>query len=755
MSAMLASLVFSCVISQDLKPVQVVPRPQMVWDLPGKEFVFLPGTKILTRERPQSLHHLIELVERCIGEEPEIVGELLDRQDKPVVMLSKSSTLPPEGYRVHSEFNDLVINYADDAGLFYAVQSIRQMLPADIEDSQSVRKEWSLPAIRLEDYPRFEWRGMLLDESRHFFGTEHVKRVIDWLAMHKMNVFHWHLTDDGGWRMQVDKYPLLTEIGAWREDTDGVWPAGFHNYGNIRMHIDRSQGKRYGGFYTKDQIREIVAYAADRYVTVVPEIEMPGHSLPALVAYPELACDGTEPHAEKGGSNTNAYCAGKESTFEFLEDVLDETLELFPSEFIHIGADELYKGHWQNCASCQKRIEEENLGNENELQSYFVRRIEKYLVSKGRRLIGWDEILEGGLSDQATVMSWRGEAGGIAAAKAGNDVVMTPTSHSYFDYSYEAIPTRIVFDWNPVPAQLTEEEGKHVLGGQANVWTEWIATTDRMEFMLFPRILATAESLWTHKENTEWSDFNARMLRYFERLDMIDVKYHMPAPTVDFTAAVFQNQATVTASTVEGTPFTLRYTTDGTDPDGDSRKYEGPITVSDQTIVSFALVNSRGDAGEVVKVECVKQAPTSQSGLVPGLNYTSYLGSWTSIPDFSQLKWDFEGPADEINIDKRPRDEQFAILFKGFIKIEQEGVHRFRLGSDDGSYLKIAGAKVVNHDGLHGHTVKEGAVRLTPGVYPLEVGYFQAGGGKSLELQVQLPGGEWMSAPAGLYFRKD
>lgn len=726
----------------------------MVWDLPGSDFEFLPGTTVLTRETPGSLHHLTELIEFCIGERPEVVREIQGRQSVPVVMLMKSEQLPPEGYRLHAEDMDLVINYADDAGLFYAVQSLRQMLPPDIEDPRTSRKDWSLPAIRLEDAPRFAWRGLLLDESRHFFGVDYIKRIIDWLAMHKMNVFHWHLVDDGGWRMEVENYPLLTEIGAWREDTNGVWPAGFHNYGNIRMIVDRSQGKRYGGFYTQDEIREIVAYAADRYVTVVPEIEMPGHSLPALVAYPELGCDGIEAHPEKGGSNTNAYCAGKESTFKFLEAVLDQTLELFPSEYIHIGADELFKGHWQGCASCQKRIKDEGLKDEAELQSYFVKRIEKYLIEKGRKLVGWDEILQGGLAPEATVMSWRGEAGGIAAAKQGHDVVMTPTSHSYFDYSYEQISTERVFNWNPVPAALTDEEAKHVLGGQANVWTEWIATQDRLEYMIFPRILATAESLWTNKENTTWEGFNKRLLNYFERLDTMEVAYHMPAPVVDFSAAVFQETATVSATAVEGTPFTLRYTTDGSDPDGKANAYTGPITVDKSTTVSFALVNKNGQAGDVVRVECVKQQPVDATGLEEGLNYTSYFGTWQAVPDFSKLDWDFEGPADEINIDKRPREANYAILFRGFIRIETEGVHRFRLGSDDGSYLKIAGAKVVNHDGLHGHTVKEGAVRLVPGVYPLEVGYFQAGGGMSLELQVQLPGGEWMPAPNALFLRR-
>ncbi|MCH7945754.1 MAG: beta-N-acetylhexosaminidase, partial [Armatimonadetes bacterium] len=529
---MLSLLAFAVVAAQ--QPVlSVIPLPQSITALKGARFPFEPGMVILATEDSPALAHLEALIRFCTGESPKVVQSLNRRNSGPVITIQASETLREEGYRLFAEGTDMVVQYGGDAGLFYAIQSMRQLLPDEVEMKQPPNGvDWSIRAVRIEDRPRFSWRGMHLDVSRHFFDVQFIKRYIDYIAMHKMNVFHWHLVDDGGWRMQSQMYPLLTEVGAWRAGNAGEW-----SYSDIRMLFDPGEKPRYGGFYTQDEIREVVLYAADRYVTVVPEIEMPGHTTPSIVAYPYLGCDGVPPHEEQGRTNTNVYCPGKETTFEFLEDVLAETMELFPSKYIHIGGDEVYKGRWENCPMCRQRMESEGLVDVDELQSYFIKRIGKFLNENGRKLVGWDEILEGGLAPEATVMSWRGEAGGVAAAKAGHDVVMSPTSHSYFDYSYDAISTEHVYGWDPVPDELTEEEGKHVLGGQANVWTEWIPTPERAEFMVFPRMLATAEVLWTQKENKDWDGFSGRMMKYFGRLDAMGAAYHMPAPQVEFTAA--------------------------------------------------------------------------------------------------------------------------------------------------------------------------------------------------------------------------
>jgi hexosaminidase len=643
----------------------------------------------------------------------------------------------------------MVISFGGDAGLFYAVQTLEQLLPVDNRVVRSVEPIWSIPAVRIVDKPRFQWRGMHLDVSRHFFDVRFIKRYIEYIAMHKMNVFHWHLIDDGGWRMETRKYPLLTSVGGWRAGGPGQW-----SYTDIRMLFDTSERPRYGGFYTQDEIREVVKYAAERYVTVVPEIELPGHTTPSIVVYPDLGCDGVAPPLEKGRTNTNVYCAGKEGTFMFLEDVLTETMELFPSRWIHIGGDEVNKAYWSQCPQCQKRMSDEGLRNVDELQSYFIKRIERFLVSKGRRLVGWDEILEGGLAPEATVMSWRGVEGGIAAAKSGHDVVMSPTSHCYFDYSYATTPTEHVYGWEPVPASLTAEEGRHVLGGQANVWTEYIPTVERCEYMIFPRMLATAEVLWTPVARRDWDSFSSRLMRYFGRLDAMGAVYQIPAPTVGYTAAVFVDRETVSAGVPLGSPFSLRYTTDGSAPTASSAEYRGALTVTSSQVLTFALVSGAGNVGDVARVECVKTVPLTDAGLAPGLTLDVYEGKWARLPDFSSLTPRASGSTNAVSLDGRTRDDEFGLRFSGFVKISVEGVYRFRLGSDDGSRFVLAGATVVDNDGLHGYVEREGAVRLLPGVYPIEIGFFEAGGAERLTFSVQAPGGEWGVAPAGMFLMK-
>jgi hexosaminidase len=367
---------------------------------------------------------------------------------------------------------------------------------------------------------------MLLDCGRHFMTKDFVKRYIDLLAYHKLNVLHWHLTEDQGWRIEIKKYPKLTEIGAWRQATrDDEQP--------------RDAAGRYGGFYTQDDIREIVAYAKSRFVTIVPEIEMPGHCQAALASYPELSCTGGPFQVgTEWGVYDDVYCAGNDHTFEFLQDVLTEVLDLFSSQFIHIGGDEVPKTRWKACPKCQARIKAEGLKDEAELQSYFVRRIERFLASKGRRLVGWDEILEGGLAPNATVQSWRGMGGAIAAATAGHDVVSSPTSHCYLDYpQFPVVSTQPVtvitldkiYSFEPTPAELNAEQAKHILGAEGNMWTER-APQDRVDYLVFPRLCALAEVTWSPKELRNWDDFATRMKAHYQRLDALGVRYAKPPP---------------------------------------------------------------------------------------------------------------------------------------------------------------------------------------------------------------------------------
>ncbi len=434
-----------------------------------------------------------------------------------------SLDLGKEGYLLKVETDAIVITASSANGLFYGLQSLKQLLPVEATNTSL-----AIPCLDIKDQPRFAWRGNMLDVARHFFPVSFIKKYIDILAMYKINTFHWHLTEDQGWRIEIKKYPLLTEISHWREET-------MVDHYNSGKGMD---GIGYGGFYTQDQCREIVRYAAERYITVVPEIEMPGHSMAVLAAYPNLGCTGG-PYEVTGvwGVHKDVYCAGKEETFEFLQNVLDEVLDIFPSEFIHIGGDECPKDAWKQCDACQKRIKENGLEDEHELQSWFITRMDKYLSSKGRRLIGWDEILEGGLAPEATVMSWRGEKGGIEAAKQKHEVVMSPNSHMYIDH-YQSrdkdkeplaiggfLPVQKVYSYEPIPEALNAEEAKYVLGVQTNLWTEYVATTKKAEYMLLPRLQAQAEVAWTPKKLKDFKDFEKRLETDYLRLDKLGINY--------------------------------------------------------------------------------------------------------------------------------------------------------------------------------------------------------------------------------------
>ena len=434
--------------------------------------------------------------------------------------------LGKEGYHLTVTQNQVRIEAAQEAGGFYGIQTLLQLLPPEIlSPTMTDSIQWRIPCVTIEDQPRFQWRGMHLDVVRHFMPTEFVKKFIDLLAMHKMNTFHWHLTDDQGWRIESKKYPKLTDVGAWRKETV------------IGRNSGQYDGKRYGGFYTQDEIREIVEYAKQRYITVIPEIEMPGHSRAALAAYPELSCTGGPFEVKTNwGVEPEVYCAGNKEIFEFLQDVLDEVMALFPGKYIHLGGDECPKERWKECPKCQARIKAEGLKDEHELQSWFIKRMEKYLNTHGRRLIGWDEILEGGLAPNATVMSWRGEAGGIAAAQSGHDVVMAPNSHTYFDY-YQAdpereplaiggfVPLEKVYAYNPVPEVLSEIQQDHILGVQAQLWSEYIPTPQQAEYMAYPRACALAEVAWTPVLSKDYGDFYQRMKTHVKRLKALDVNF--------------------------------------------------------------------------------------------------------------------------------------------------------------------------------------------------------------------------------------
>ena len=505
-----------------------------------------------------------------------------------------------EGYILDIQPDVVEIRAKTDQGAFYAVQSLRQLLPSKLENNKYRQEEYNLPCIRIKDAPEFSYRGMHLDVGRHMYSVDFIKKYIDALAMLKMNTFHWHLTEDQGWRIEIKKYPKLQEVAAFRDET---------LIGHYSDHPHQLDGKKYGGFYTQEEIKDIVAYAQERFVTIIPEIELPGHSQAAIAAYPELGCTGEQVGvATKWGVFEEIYCPN-EKTFTFLEDVLDEVLELFPSKYIHIGGDEAPKTRWKACEHCQSLIKNEGLKDEHELQSYFIKRIENYLNSKGRQIIGWDEILEGGLAPNATVMSWRGIDGAIQAAKSGHNVVMTPTSHCYFDY-YQSeneneplaiggyLPLEKVYSFNPIPEELTQEQSKFIIGVQGNVWTEYMPSEEQVEYMAFPRMLAMSEVVWTKQENKNYENFVQRVEHFHKRLDELKINYANHLYEIKAQLIGNNEQLSYELKTLtEGK--TIRFTLDGSGPTLKSEAYIQPIKLDSSLVIKAAVFNSEKQLGNV------------------------------------------------------------------------------------------------------------------------------------------------------------
>lgn len=517
----------------------IIPKP-LAMEISTGKFLVDAKTKISGEESLEKEGaFLAELLGAVSGETIQFSSE----ESNGDILLKLDETIEnEEGYELLVTYNKIVISGKTPKGIFYGIQTLRQLINSDLEDV-------TIPAVTIKDNPRFVYRGMHLDVARHFFPVEFIKKYIDLIAMHKMNTFHWHLTEDQGWRIEIKKYPKLTEIGAWRNGTI----IGHHpGTGNTET--------KYGGFYTQEEVKEVVKYATENHVTVIPEIELPGHGSAAIAAYPFLSCFPNEPTkvtkdmGSKAGKEIQAngtpkivqetwgvfddvFCGGNEETFHFLENVLAEVMPLFPSEYIHIGGDECPKGNWKKCPDCQKRIKDNNLKDEHELQSYFIQRIEKFVNANGKKIIGWDEILEGGLAPNATVMSWRGTEGGIVAAKQKHDVIMTPNHSLYFDHyqhkDKDNEPMAIgglttvedVYNYEPMPTELRAEEQKYVLGTQANVWTEYIPTTTQVEYMILPRMTALSEIAWSQPASKDWEDFSERLKHFSEVYEEMGLNY--------------------------------------------------------------------------------------------------------------------------------------------------------------------------------------------------------------------------------------
>lgn len=709
--------------------VNVIPAPASL-TVGNGEFSLKESTKIgaAAPEAKKVAEYFVEKMERSTGYD-------LDVEDNGDIRLTLDPQMEmnSEGYRLEVGENGVDVTAKTPQGLFYGMQSFMQLLPAEIESSEEVDGiEWSAPYVSITDEPRFAYRGIHFDPCRHFMTVDEVKKQLDVMAMYKINRMHWHLTEDQGWRIEIKKYPKLTEIGSKRIE---------------------GEGHEYGGYYTQEEVKEIVEYAAERFITVVPEIEMPGHEMAAIAAYPELSCKGEQGVVRNiWGVEDIVLCAGKESTFEFFENVLKEVMELFPSEYIHIGGDECPKTSWADCPLCQKRIREEKLfadknhSAEEKLQSYFIQRIEKFLAQYGRKIIGWDEILEGGLAPTATVMSWRGEKGGIASAMMNHNVIMTPGKNGlYLDFyqgDKKIEPMAIggytslkkIYDYNPTPDTLVAIDKDHfVMGVQANVWSEYMYTNEIREYRTYPRAFALAEVAWTKTDRKDYADFERRINNAYVRLDGHGINYHIPLPEQpngSCNTVAFMDTVSVAFKTSR--PVKMVYTLDGSEPTAASAEYTEPLAFSENGTIKIASVLPSGKMSRVRTIEVVKQkaAPAVKvDGAKPGLNMNVTYGTYLNV---DELKASGKKP-EKTQVIKETKEmvkvepssqsmrgvKQFASVAEGYIEIPETGVYYI---SSELEEVWLDGKLLVNNRGeVKRHSRTDTSVALEKGLHPVKL----------------------------------
>lgn len=644
----------------------------------------------------------------------------------------------PESYILNIRNKSVVIR-GDARGIFYGLQTLRQLFP--LQQTGSI----GLPGIEIIDSPRFGYRGLMLDVVRHYFSVAYIKKFIDVMSQFKLNTFHWHLTDDQGWRIEIPKYPELQSHSAWRPP------------GALEENSPYIKDGRYGGYYTQDEIREIVAYAATRQITVIPEIEMPGHSNAALAAYPHLGCNsGGSKVWTGGGISSNVYCAGNDSVFTFLQDVIDEVIKLFPGKYIHVGGDETPKDRWKVCVKCQARIKAAGLHNEHELQSYFVQRMEKYVNSKGRMIIGWDEILEGGLAPNATVMSWRGETGGIEAARLHHDVVMTPYHYVYFDYRQarenephatgDYLPLSKVYSYDPLPVSLTADQQKYIKGIQANTWAEEIPNEQHVDYMVYPRALAVAETGWSPAGKKNYARFLQKLSTRLITLDQQQVSFRIPEPAGlrDSVTTVSQVKLSLRPSVKNAKVY---YTTDGSTPMTQhhrstdnislSLQPEVPVTVKTLTVLPSGRQSIVYTATYVNK-KMRAATPVKVAG--PGCHFKTIYGEVKDAKSLAIDKADTTGRLSSFSITPFAGKPVFGAIYEAWFLADQTGLYTFSVNADDGVVLYLDNEITVDNDGRHPAIEKSGIAPLQKGYHRIRLHYFDAGGGRRLDVRAALNG---------------
>ena len=754
-ATMLATLLGSCSKDVIVGESMIIPAPQKIETKAGTYILdnaLSIGISDKTLE-PAALF-LQSLIEKSTG----IVAPITD---KGAIMLTvDASKAQTEAYTLNVNDKGIEIVGGGYGGVLYGIETLRQLMPKEIEAANGAANNLlAIQHVSIEDAPRFKWRGFMLDVSRHFYNTQEVKQFIDMMAYYKLNKFHWHLTDDQGWRIEIKQYPLLTEKGAWRkfnsQDRECQSRAALEE--NKDYEIDTTKmsimdtDTLYGGFYTQDEIRDIVAYAKNLNIDVIPEIDMPGHFLSGVENYDGVACSD---ETGWGALFSSPICPGKDTALEFCKNIYNEIFELFPYEYAHLGADEVDKANWIKCKDCQSRMRKHGLKNEHELQAWFVKYMEKHFNANGKKLIGWDEIIEGGLSETATIMWWRNWAPkAIPTATAqGNQVISSPCFTLYFDAQQNKNSLKNVYEYEPILKGLSDEQIKLFLGVQANLWCEWIPSMERAEYMAFPRMLALAELGWADPDKKDWTNFVERVVANMQKLDVMGINYR-PLDLTGFNSTnTFTAPDSLTIACAQK-DISVYYTTDGTTPTTASTKYTTPIKVDKTTDFILRTFRPNGTAADIVKTKVVIEdyAPALKNVEIKGeglvAKWYNYKGSKCS--EITTAKFKKEFIVDSVCIPKGAKDN-IGLVIEGYFEAPKSDVYTFKLQSDDGSMLYMNDQEIVNNDGAHALREVVGQKALAKGLHKIRVEFFDHNGGK-LKLTVADQKGTTIEYPNDKY----
>jgi len=730
----------------------IIPYPTSL-TLQAGSFQISSGTKLLVpggHVFNNEAAILNQLLANCLGKP---LGKTTTTGNNTITLTLDNSITAEEGYTLNITPQQVVLAARTPAGMFMGIQTIRQLLPAMAERSGNNAQSISLPGVAIKDEPAYAYRGMHVDVSRHFFSIAYLKKFINIMSLYKFNRLHLHLTDDQGWRIEIKKYPLLTEVGAWRtfnnQDSACMLKAADNpDFAIDTQHIMHKNGKTlYGGFYTQAEMKALVAYAQTKHIDIIPEIDMPGHMMAAINQYTYLSSNGS---SKFGELFSTPICPCLPSTFKFAQDVYSEIMDIFPSKYIHIGGDEVDRSAWAKSDECKALMKAKGLKSTAELQSYFIDSMEVFFNAHGRKMIGWDEILEGGVSKTAIVMYWRSwvPKAPVEAAKLGNQVIMTPGNPLYFDGIPDKNSLPNVYNFNVVPKGLTVEEGNNIIGAQANIWTEMIPSERRADYMYMPRMTALAEVLWTNRK--DYASFTQRLQANYARLDELNVNYRLPDVEGLVTDNVFADRDTFFINKPLN-KLTIRYTTDGSLPTINSPVLNKPVVISSPQSFRVAAFRSNGLRGDIYNLTYKQQQPAEAENFNAtgsGLICSQYKGGFKMTTLMPQGKPDTVVTVNSFTVPKALEAEVFGLKYRGYIDIPQDGVYSFYFTCDDGGVLKIAGRDVVNNDGNHAPFEKDGQVALKKGLHTFAMDFIEAGGGYTLKLQYSLKGGAPQDIPA-------